>query len=179
MSNRLRKASSTDWLRAGGAALFLALICSFGCGCLAGEGLEDDSASAELDGPAVENTAAPSDTTKADQVIAGEVDLGEELAALEARYQEQLRGATDQAELELGDGDGGRGDNPDPTPWDPGAEDNPDPTPWHDGMTDEAMNPDPTPWLTRDDDDDDDRLDVHTAFAADRSGGSGWGHGHD
>ncbi|HHH27026.1 MAG TPA: hypothetical protein ENK57_01575 [Polyangiaceae bacterium] len=162
MSNRLRALTGKA-----SAALFLTLTCSLGCGCLAAEDVDGG------DAVMVADSAIPVDV--ADPIASEAIDLGREIAILEAAYQQQVieqQNALSGTDAE-GDGDGdGRSSNPDPTPWQDGDEDNPDPTPWHGNN---SVNPDPTPWLDGDDDEDDE-LGTESAYAADTSGGSGWSH---
>lgn len=171
MSNRLQ-----TLCRKAGAALFIALTCSLGCGCLAGDGGADVG-----DEPMLDDAAMPTDDV-ADAMESGEFHLATAIAALETQYQQQL---DQQSGLVATDEEGGEGDddgrrsNPEPTPWDPGAQDNPEPTPWIGGAGTNASNPEPTPWLDPDDDDEDDDLKTESAFTADSTGGTGWNHGLD
>lgn len=178
MSNRLHTLS-----RKASAVLFLALTCSLGCGCLVGDGADD------VDEPIVNDAAVD-----ANEIEDEEIHLDSAIAALETQYQQRLgqqRGdqqkldqqssfvATDEEGEGEGDDDDGRSSNPEPTPWEPGAQDNPEPTPWIGSAGIDASNPEPTPWLDPDDDDDDDDLKTEAAFSANSTGGSGWNHGTD
>ena len=161
MSNRFVTLS-----RKAGAVLFLALTCSLGCGCLAGDAGDHDEPLVDDAAIDVDDIASPAD--------GDEIHLANAIASLEAQYQQKL---DQQSGLVVCDDDG-RSSNPEPTPWEPGAQDHPEPTPWIGGAGPNAVNPEPTPWLDPDDDDDDD-LKTDAAFTANTSGGSGWSHGAD
>lgn len=160
-----------------GKGLLVAVALSVGSGCLASaEDVDDyESGSVADDGLALyEDDAAFDDDTMTGE----EIDLGVVLADLERRAESHEAFATADA---TGTGGDEERSNPEPTPWDPGAEDNPEPTPWRGGEEggeegSQSDNPEPTPWHRQDEEDDDD---IDLDYAASANTTVGWDYGWD